>query len=366
MNPFERRFRILNKYMKKIERKRPPKDEYVQHMSNLCKEMMEADMCIFWLYDETTNKIYSHLSSGIDYEIDGLRGIIGHVIESGEARLVASNKEDPYYDKEMDEILGFVSKSSIYVPMKHSNNNPYGAIHIVDRNKEFSFDQEDLETMVFIGLYAEEALTSYDFEDELLRTQDDIIFLLAEIGEKRSLETSKHARRVSYMVEKMAKLAGLPDNEVFLLKMASPLHDIGKVGVEDSILNKPGRLTEEEYDKIKEHSSIGHSILSPIKRRLLKVADIVAYEHHERFDGKGYPLGIKGEDIHIYARITTVCDVFDALANERPYKKAWEKEKIIEEFKRQRGKQFDPLLTDLFLENIDDFYSILEKHKDLE
>ncbi|NLM06424.1 MAG: HD domain-containing protein [Tissierellia bacterium] len=365
MNPYEKRFRILNKYMNKIADWRPPMDEYIELMSKLCKEMMEVDICIFWILDDVKERIYAHESSGLDYEISGYKGIIGHVIKSGQARLVARNKEDPYYDDEIDKILGFESKSSIYIPLKHSNNDCYGAIHIVDRDKEFSFDEAELEMMVFIGLYIEETLTSYVFEDELIASQNDIIFLLAELGEKRSYETSMHVRRVSFMAEKLAKLAKLPQRDVSLIKMASPLHDIGKVGIEDAVLNKPGKLTDEEYARMKEHSAIGHTILSPIRRKLLKAADTIAHQHHERYDGRGYPNGLEGEEIHIYARITTVCDVFDALANERPYKKAWEKERVIEEFKNQRGKQFDPLLTDLFLENIDEFYKILEKYKDV-
>lgn len=161
------------------------------------------------------------------------------------------------------------------------------------------------------------------------------------------------------MAEHLAKLIGLNPRDVNLVKLASPLHDLGKVGIQDCILNKPGKLTDEEYNDMKRHTVIAHRILENMHRKLLKAADIIAHQHHERYDGKGYPLGISGEEIHIYARITSICDVFDALSHARVYKPAWKKEEVYAEFEKQKGKQFDPNLTQVFLEHFDEFYDIL-------
>lgn len=164
-----------------------------------------------------------------------------------------------------------------------------------------------------------------------------------------------HVRRVAKYSYLLAKLFGLSEKEAKLIKHASPMHDIGKIGIPDAVLNKPGPLNDEEWEIIKTHSSIGYDMLKSSKRELLQAAAIIAYEHHERYDGKGYPNGIKGEDIHIFGRITAIADVYDALGNDRVYKKKWELEKILKLVKEESGKQFDPVLVELFVENIDKF-----------
>lgn len=365
MNRYKRQFDILCKYMKRIEKSRPPFNEYIEIMSNLSCELMEVERCIFWFYDEENRKIRSLAFQDLnECEIDAFDGIIGHVIRTGEARIVNDILSDPYYNPNIEKTVGFKSYSSIFVPLKNSDNTVYGALQVINKLGGTFFDEEDMEIMIFVSLYCEEALTSFFFEEELIQTQNDIVFLLAELGESRSRETAAHVQRVSIMAERLAQLAQLSSFDVQMVKLASPLHDVGKVGIPDSVLNKPGRLTDEEYATMKGHTGIGHRIFAPMQRKLLRAADIIAYQHHERYDGKGYPEGLRGEDIHIYARITSICDVFDALANKRAYKPAWSKEEIYAEFKKERGYQFDPDLTDLFLENFETFYEILLQHPD--
>jgi response regulator RpfG family c-di-GMP phosphodiesterase len=190
---------------------------------------------------------------------------------------------------------------------------------------------------------------------EIVETQKEIIYTVGNIGEKRSQETGLHVRRVAHYSYLLAKLYGLSKKEAELILFASPMHDIGKIGIPDSVLNKPGPLDEKEWEIIKEHSMLGYEMLKFSKRELLQAAAIIAYEHHERYDGKGYPQGLKGEEIHIFGRISAIADVYDALGNDRVYKAKWELEQIIELFKEERGKQFDPQLIDLFLDNIDEF-----------
>ena len=142
------------------------------------------------------------------------------------------------------------------------------------------------------------------------------------------------------------------------------MHDIGKIGIPDAILNKPGKLNEDEWKIMKTHTQIGYDILKDSKRETLRAAGIVSYTHHEKWDGTGYPLGLKGEDIHIFGRITAVADVFDALGSDRCYKKAWSLENILELFKNEKGKHFDPKLIDIFIENLDEFLAIRDSYKD--
>lgn len=184
---------------------------------------------------------------------------------------------------------------------------------------------------------------------EIIETQKEIVYTMGAIGEKRSKETGVHVKRVAHYSYMLARLYGLSEKESQLLKQASPMHDIGKVGIPDSVLQKPGPLNEEEWAIIKTHSSIGYEMLKHSKRDILKAAAIIAHEHHERWDGKGYPRGLKGNDIHIFGRITAIADVYDALGHDRVYKKAWPIEQIIEFLQNERGKQFDPVLTDIFL-----------------
>ena len=203
-----------------------------------------------------------------------------------------------------------------------------------------------------------------EIHKELEATQKEIIYKMGEIGESRSKETGNHVKRVAEYSRILALLAGLGEEEAELLFAASPMHDIGKVAIPDAILNKPARLNEEEFEIMKRHTEIGYNILHSSKRKTLRSAAIVAHQHHERWDGKGYPQKLAGEDIHIFGRITAVADVFDALGSERCYKKAWELERIIDLFKEERGKQFDPQLIDLFIDNLDRFLEIRDRFAD--
>lgn len=199
---------------------------------------------------------------------------------------------------------------------------------------------------------------------EIEDTQKEVIFTMGAIGETRSKETGNHVKRVAAYSKIFALQAGLDEDEAELIKMASPMHDIGKVGIPDSILNKPGRFTPEEFEQMKEHASLGYDMLKHSNRKILKAAATLAHEHHEKWNGKGYPRGLKGEEIHMYGRITAIADVFDALGSDRCYKKAWEDDRIFALFKEEKGEQFDPDMIDIFFECLGEFLKIREQYKD--
>jgi response regulator RpfG family c-di-GMP phosphodiesterase len=200
--------------------------------------------------------------------------------------------------------------------------------------------------------------------NEIEKTQREIIYKMGEIGETRSKETGNHVKRVANYSKILGELYGLNEHECNILFTASPMHDIGKVGIPDEVLKKPGKLDENEWQIMQSHAQLGKKILKGSQREVLKAAEIVAYEHHEKFDGTGYPRKLKGNAIHIYGRITAIADVFDALGSDRCYKKAWEDEKIFDLFRNERGKHFDPILVDLFFDNLDLFLEIRDKYKD--
>lgn len=199
---------------------------------------------------------------------------------------------------------------------------------------------------------------------EIEDTQREIVYLLGEAIEKRSNETGNHVRRVGEYCRRLGQLSGLSADEAELLFMAAPLHDAGKIAIPDAILNKPGRHTPEETTIMRTHAQHGADLLSGYQRPVLQAAAIIAAEHHERWDGTGYPRGLRGADIHLYGRIASLADVFDALGSDRCYKKAWPLSEILDELRAQRGQQFDPELVDLFLVHLDDFIAIRDRLSD--
>lgn len=187
---------------------------------------------------------------------------------------------------------------------------------------------------------------------ELEGAQFEIIERLAKAAEFRDDSTGQHTERVGQMSALMARQIGLPDSQVYLIRRAAPLHDVGKLGVPDTILLKPGKLTDAEFSIVKTHTAIGARILSGSRFPILRMAEEIAFSHHERWDGTGYA-GISGDSIPLPGRIVAVADVFDALTHHRPYKVAWPFDEALAEIERQRGRQFDPALVDAFLRIIE-------------
>ncbi|WP_072055480.1 HD domain-containing phosphohydrolase [Aliivibrio fischeri] len=201
-------------------------------------------------------------------------------------------------------------------------------------------------------------------QKKTLNVQKEMINVLGEAIETRSGETGNHVKRVAKMSSLLGRLYELPKSEYKLLEVISPMHDVGKIGIPEAILDKPGKLTLEERAIIETHTVMGYKLLMSGDGEIMQSAARIALEHHERWDGKGYPSQLKGEEIHIFARITAIVDVFDALMSKRCYKEAWPLERVIELFKRERGRQFDPNLSQLFLDNIYSFIDIRLEYPD--
>jgi putative two-component system response regulator len=183
---------------------------------------------------------------------------------------------------------------------------------------------------------------------ELEDARREILARLALAGEYRDDATHQHAQRVGRTAALLAQQLGLPEDDVELLRRAAPLHDIGKVGVPDTILLKPGRLTDDEFEVVKGHTVIGSRILAASVSSVLQAGEIIAGTHHERWDGGGYPAGLAGEDIPLAGRVVAVADVFDALTHRRPYKPAWTSERAVAEIHRVAGGQLDPGVVQAF------------------
>ena len=208
------------------------------------------------------------------------------------------------------------------------------------------------------------ALENIRLNELLADNQREIIYRIGEIVETRSRESGLHVKRVALYCELLARLLGMSEEKTELLKRASPLHDIGKIGIPDAVLHKPGKLDAAEWEIMKTHARIGYDMLQGSDIELFQVASQIALNHHEKWDGSGYPAGLTGEAIPLVGRITALVDVFDALGSDRCYKRAWPLERILALIQEERGRHFDPSLVDLMLAHLDDFLEIRDTYRD--
>jgi len=199
---------------------------------------------------------------------------------------------------------------------------------------------------------------------ELDAATNSLLKSMAQAGEMRDTETGMHVLRVGQYARVLSDAFGLPADISYLIEKAAPLHDLGKIGIPDSILLKQGKLEPDERETMNTHAELGANLLSEHQSMLMQLAASIALTHHERWDGEGYPKGLSGESIPVEGRITAISDVFDALTTVRPYKDAWPIEKAVELIKSEAGKQFDPNLVELFIENIDDIIKIRKQYDD--
>lgn len=198
--------------------------------------------------------------------------------------------------------------------------------------------------------------------DLVRRSEREVIERLARAAEWRDDDTAQHVQRVSEISCLIAREAGLDDEQCRLIREASPMHDLGKIGVPDEVLRKPGKLTPQEFELVKQHSNIGADILRGGTTPIVRMAEDIARWHHERWDGTGYPDGLKGEEIPLPPRIVAIADVFDALTSRRPYKEAWPMIKAVEAIRSLAGTHFDPRLVECFLSALPEVAEVMERY----
>lgn len=200
--------------------------------------------------------------------------------------------------------------------------------------------------------------------DMIKESQKELSYVIGEAVEMRSKETGSHVKRVAHASYLLAKHFGMSEYDAEMIKLASPLHDVGKVGIPDSILNKPGKHDDHEWQIMKTHARIGYDMLAKSDNPILQLGAVIAHQHHEKWDGSGYPQGLKRENIDIAGRITAVADVFDALGSNRCYKEPWPLKDVMDFIENEKGKQFDPILVDILLKNIDEFAQLRTLYPD--
>lgn len=335
-------------------------------LADMAKELTAADRSTLWLVDSVHDELWSRVAHGVDaIRIPKSSGIVGSAVARKEPEIIDHVYQDARFNATVDRATGYTTKSMMVIPLFSAKQEVIGAFQVINKIDGEHFSEQDLELLTLAASYAAEELQKAKLIEEIELTQKEVVFTMGAIGELRSKETGNHVKRVAQYCYILARAYGLDAHRCNILKEASPTHDIGKVAIPDAVLNKPGRFNEQEREIMNHHATLGYEMLKHSDRELLQAAAIVAHQHHEKYDGSGYPQGLRGEDIHIYGRITAVADVFDALAAQRVYKEAWELERIYKLFKEERGKHFDPRLIDLFFENLDEILEVKERLEDV-
>ncbi|PIV21168.1 MAG: phosphohydrolase [Deltaproteobacteria bacterium CG03_land_8_20_14_0_80_45_14] len=315
--------------------------------------LMKAEVGSLLLVDEEKHQLYFEVALGDREEdiktisLNFGEGIAGCVAQHGKPLIVNSPGKDPRFFKGVDERTEFETRNIICVPVR-VKEKIIGVLEAINKQGKGKFDKEDLSLLNSLADQVAIALDNSRLYQELEEMFFQTAESLADAIEKRDPYTGGHTQRVTLYSQAIAKRLQLKPLEKKWLKIASVLHDIGKIGIEDHILRKPEPLSPEEFDIIKRHSDMGAEIIEHI-RQLRESIPGVKY-HHEQLDGKGYPDGLKGEEIPILAKIVAVADTYDAMTTDRPYRKAMEKEAAIEELKRCSGTKFDKGVVEAFIQ----------------
>ena len=315
--------------------------------------LMKAEVGSLLLVDEERQQLYFEVALG-DREDDIKKitlnlgeGIAGWVAQKGKPLIVNAPEKDPRFFRGVDERTEFKTRNLICVPIR-VKEKVIGVLEAINKQKEEDFNQEDLSLFISLADQVAIALDNARLYQELEGMFFQTAESLADAIEKRDPYTGGHTQRVTIYSLIIATYLRVNPLEKKWLKIASVLHDIGKIGIEDHILRKPDQLSPEEFDAIKRHSDIGAEILEHIQQ-LRGIVPGVKY-HHEQIDGGGYPDGLKGDSIPLLAKIVAVADTYDAMTTDRPYRKALKKEEAFEELKKCSGTQFDSEVVGAFIQ----------------
>jgi len=363
MNSAEKQLAILLEFGKVINRTKSLNDVLVS-MANFAKDILQADRCSIFVYDKNKEELWSKVAHEIEpIRISAKKGVAGYAALSKDTQIVVDAYNDYRFNRDVDKSTGYLTHTILSVPLLDNQENTIGVFQALNKKKGI-FTNVDAELLLLISNYAASAIENAILYDKLRDTQTKIINKLASAAEFKDQETSKHTKRVGLYSALLAKEYGLSREDIAKIELAAPMHDAGKIGIADKILLKPDKLSSEEFEIMKTHAKLGHDLLFDVENEYLTTAALIALEHHEKWDGTGYPQGKSGEEISIFGRIVAIADVFDALISIRPYKEAWSFEKAHELLQNNRGTHFDPILIDLFDKNIDKIHTIYQELKD--
>ncbi len=334
-------------------------DTLMKTIAEETKEAMQADRCTVFLYDKETDELWSKVALGLgstELRFKSNQGLAGHVFQTGETINIKDAYSDSRFNKNIDKETGYKTKTILCMPIKNIEQEIIGVFQVLNKITGY-FTEEDEDLLVTIGSSAGISLenaTLFARQEELLKEQkkifDSFISTLGASIDARDKITSGHSTRVRMYSTLIAEAFNLPQNDIEIIQKAAALHDIGKIGIRDSVLQKEGKLTPEEYQHIQQHVEITHNILEKINMSdEFKLITEIACSHHEKYDGSGYYRHLKGEEIPFGGRILAVSDVFDAITSKRHYRDKMPIVKVISILIGDSGTHFDKNVVDKFL-----------------
>ena len=299
----------------------------------------------------------------------GYVGLTGEVINLADVYRIPADR--PYrFNPEFDRCNHYRSQSMLMVPMKEPDGTILGVLQLInardDSGAVMPFDPGREELVLSLASQAAVAIRNMRLTEELKSAYLDTIFRLSVVAEYKDEETANHIRRMAHYSALIAEELGFSPERIETLRYAAPMHDIGKIGIPESILQKPGRLTPDEFDQMKRHTMMGSHIFEGTQVPVLRISASIALTHHEKHDGSGYPRGLRGDEIPIEGRITAVADVFDALSSPRCYKPAFPIERCLHILDEERGRHFHPDLVSAFMRRLQDVLTIREHYSSSE
>lgn len=332
--------------------------DLLRKIMSMATKVMRCETSTVYLVDNQTNELYFHIVQGdpnVGAKLQEIRlpmgtGLSGWCARENKSVIVPDTSKDPRFFKTADKKSGFVTRSMICVPMR-LKDEVVGVIQVLNRTGDIPFNDHDVEILEAVGNQAVSAIDNARLYQNIQKVYISTIEVLATAIDAKDPYTQGHSRRVTQYSVAIAEELGLPEKEIENIRYAGLLHDVGKIGIKDSIIKKPGRLTDEEYATIKKHPSIGAKILKPVEFLADKIPGVL--HHHEYYDGRGYPEHLTGENIPLMGRIICVADAFDAMTTSRPYRKGLSVQTAVAELNKFSGKQFDPVCVEAFLKAFD-------------
>lgn len=325
------------------------------------KKEVGAEACSLYLMDEEKQELYFEVALGSkghllkEIRVKVGQGVAGWVAEKGESLNLADVNADSRFNQKRDiaKTIGFKEKAMLTLPVK-SENKVIGVLQFINKIGGEKFTEEDQTFMeMLIELQIVTNLEKGRLYEKLRQTFIDAIKALANAIDAKDKYTKGHCQRVAEISLLMGRYMEMKEEEIEELEYTAILHDVGKIGVSDEVLNKAGKLTEEEFAAIKQHPVLGGTILAQMSHFKTCIGDGAKY-HHERYDGKGYCSGLRGEEIPLFARIIAIADTYDAMTSDRVYRKGLPIKVALEEIEKGAGTQFDPTLVEVFLNMMDE------------
>ncbi len=327
-------------------------DFVLKNAIDFLEKEIDAERSSIWEIDTEKEEVFFRVLSGENSDkVKEIRlkigeGVVGHTIKEKKPVIINNVKNSSYWSKKVDSVSNFRTRSILSVPLEYKGEI-IGVVQLLNKRSEYGFNDEDVNKVKAMAIPISTALINARMYNELSNIFFETSLALAEAIEKRDYYTAGHTKRVMEYSLMVADELGFSEEDRYWLSLSAILHDIGKIGIPDSILNKKAPLSPEEREEMKKHPVFGYEIVRNI-RGLKKVLKGILY-HHEFENGQGYPEGLKDGEIPVFAKIIAVCDTFDAMTTDRPYRRALSTKEAIEELKRFSGMQFDPDIVSAFI-----------------